>query len=394
MDLAGDVELRIKKTHKKAKNYYNAGDRANSAREYQSLSKLYRQLAKLQPSKKKTYQKKADKYREISQGLKEGNIKIYTEGVKPEKEPEPVGGRKEDKRAKAEEFILVEKPDTSFKDIAGLEGVKKAINRAIVKPFEKPELYRKYGVKAGKGILMYGPPGCGKTMMAAAAAAECGATFINLDIGDIKDKYVGESEKTVKEVFAMARDYSRAITFFDEIDAIASDRSSSSEGHERSLVNELLAQMDGVESKGKNRSLVLAATNLPWAIDTALRRRFDKTIFIPNPDSKAREKIFRLNMEDRYAKGIDYKKLAKATRGFAASEIPALCEDAAEIPLDEAIYKGRERPITMKDFEKALGERKTILSSWYPRAYKELKGSEEEEMFSELLDKAEEYMKR
>lgn len=397
VDLAGELELKIKKTHKRAKEYYSAGDRPSSAKEYLRLSKLYRELVKLRPAKRGTYQKKAQKYREISQGLKEGNIKIYTDGVIPEKVPEPVGGGKEeDRKSRVEELVLAEKPDTSFKDIAGLEDVKKAIKRAIVEPFEKPELFKKYGVKAGKGILMYGPPGCGKTMMAAAAAAECNATFINLKVSDIKDKYVGESEKNVRGVFALAREYGRAIIFFDEIDAVASDRSSSGEGHEKTLVNELLAQMDGLESKGKNEALVLAATNLPWGIDTALRRsgRFDRTIFIPEPDFEARKRIFQLNMEGRYAKSIDYKKLAKATEGFAASEVAALCEEAAEIPLDVAIEKGKERPISMNDFKKALKGRKSILSSWYVRAYKKLKGSAEEEMFSELIERAEEYMKR
>jgi transitional endoplasmic reticulum ATPase len=226
-------------------------------------------------------------------------------------------------------------------------------------------------------------------MLAAAAAGECDAVFINLKISDIKDKYVGESEKRIKEVFELAREYEKAIIFFDEIDALAGERSESKTGHERSLVNELLSQMDGLESKGsEKRYLVLAATNMPWDVDIALRRagRFDTTIFIPHPDFEARQKILEIGLRDKPC-NVNTEKLAEMTDGFASAEIIDICDKAARIPLRERIKEGKSRrEITMADFEKVLKGRKTVLSSWYPKAVKEVASTEEAEMFSELVD--------
>jgi transitional endoplasmic reticulum ATPase len=232
-------------------------------------------------------------------------------------------------------------------------------------------------------------------MMAAAAAAECGATFMNLKISDIKDKYVGESEKKIKEIFNLARSYDKAILFFDEIDALAGERSGGMEGHERSLVNELLSQMDGLEAKGaEKRYLVLAATNRPWDVDIALRRagRFDTTVFIPNPDFEARKKIFELSLKDKPCK-VDSAKLAEMTDGYASAEIVDISEKAAKIPLRERIKEGRaRREITLEDFKKVVGERKTVLSSWYPKALKELANTEEVEIFKELIEAGKSYL--
>ncbi len=404
MELRDEVRDRFKRSHRLAKRYYDEGSTAKAKVEYLKCAQFMVHLAKLSPPERRNeLLQKAAKFREIAKGLAKGDIEIYTDGIKPpverDREPEPVGGKKIDEAAKKErirELIMVEKPEIRFKDVAGLDAVKEEIKMAIVEPFKHPEEFKYYGVKSGGGILFYGPPGCGKTMMAAAAAAECDATFINLKISDIKDKYVGESEKNIKEVFALAREYKKSILFFDEIDAIAGDRSSSSEGHEKSLVNEMLAQMDGVDNKGKNRALVLAATNIPWAIDTALRRsgRFDTVVFIPNPDFAARKKIFEINLEDKPVSGsVNIDDLAKRTRGFASSEIAAICDRAAKIPLKERLKGKPRRKIEPEDFDRVLKGWKTILSSWYPRAYRELKGSEEEGMFSELLEAAKEYTK-
>jgi len=223
--------------------------------------------------------------------------------------------------------------------------------------------------------------------------------FINLKISDIKDKYVGESEKRIKEVFELARDYEKAIIFFDEIDALAGERSESKTGHERSLVNELLSQMDGLESKGsekEKRYLVLAATNMPWDVDIALRRagRFDTTIFIPHPDFEARQKILEIGLKDKPC-NVNTEKLAEMTDGFASAEIIDICDKAARIPLRERIKEEKpRRKITMDDFEKVLKGRKAVLSSWYPKAVKEVANAEEAEMFSELVEAGNRYSKR
>ena len=388
VDISAGIRSNLEESLKKAKMYYERGDTENAAKEYQKSAKLMKELVNDAVSEKVKRMRieKARKYKEIADGLRSGRMVIHGKEEKKETEEE-----------KAKSFILAEKPKIRFKDIAGLEGVKEQIKEAIVYPFKYPEEYKYFGVKGGGGILLYGPPGCGKTMLAAAAAGECDAVFINLKISDIKDKYVGESEKRIKEVFELARSYEKAIIFFDEIDALAGERSESKTGHERSLVNELLSQMDGLESKGsEKRYLVLAATNMPWDVDIALRRagRFDTTIFIPHPDFEARRKILEIGLKDKPCR-VDIEKLAVMTEGFASAEIMDICDKAARIPLRERIKEEKpRREITMVDFEKVLKGRKTVLSSWYPKAVKEVANTEEAEMFSELVEAERGYLQK
>lgn len=398
MELYDEIMFQFKRSHQRAKKCYEVGDNAKASVEYFKCAQFLERLAKLSsPQMKKEMSERAKKFRNIAEGLRNGTVKVYTDGIAPPPEVEEKENvsEKDEKGEKAKSLILAEKPKVRFKDIAGLDEVKENIKEVIVYPFTHPEEYKYFGVKAGGGILLYGPPGCGKTMLAAAAAAECDAIFVNLKISDIKDKYVGESEKNIKEVFNLARSYEKAILFFDEIDALAGERSGSQEGHERSLVNELLAQMDGLESKGSSRnSLVLAATNQPWDVDMALRRsgRFDSTIFIPHPDFEARKKIFEINLKNKpVEKSVKLETLAEMTKGYASAEIVDICDKSAKIPLRERIKGKQRREITVEDFEKVISEKKTILSSWYPRAVKEFEKSEETEMFQNLIKAAEEY---
>ena len=391
MELRDEVRNSFNRAHKLAKKYYDEGDINRARTEYLKCAKFAERLADLTPQNRNEFKEKANNFKEIAEGLKEGNIKVFTNGVKPS-EPKPQtqgGGNDDDISEKVKELILAEKPNIRFKDIAGLDDVKERIKETIVYPFKNPEHYQYYDVPTGGGILLYGPPGCGKTMMAAAAAAECDAMFISIKISDIKDKYVGESEKRIKEVFKLAREHERAIIFFDEMDALATDRSDSSQGHEKSLVNELLAQMDGVDTKGSNKYLILAATNIPWAIDTALRRagRFDNSIYIPEPDIAARNKLFEINLKNKpVSKNVNLGELAKRTEGFASAEINQICKEAARIPLRDAIKGKSRREIAMADFEKVIDGMQTILASWYPKALKELVKGDEQEAFKDLMD--------
>lgn len=398
MELRDEIKSQFRRSHDLAKKYYDEGEIAKARVEYLKCAEFLKRLAKATPDKKSKSEilERAERFKEMADGLKDRNIKIYTDGVVPEEEADhPKKSAAEDSKERVKSLVLAEKPSISFDDIAGLEDVKENIKKAIVYPFKHPEEYKYFGVKPGGGILLYGPPGCGKTMLAAASASECDAVFINLKISDIKDKYVGESEKKIKEVFNLARQHDRAIIFFDEIDALAGERSGSKEGHERSLVNELLAQMDGMETKGvEKRYLVLAATNLPWDVDIALRRagRFDTTVFIPQPDTRARKKILELSLKNKPSKA-DISKLSEMTDGFASAEIVDICSKAAEIPLMEVIdEKKPRRDITLKDFEKVLKKRKTILASWYPKALKELARTEEAEIFEELIETGKRYL--
>ena len=400
MELRDEVKGQFDRSHRLAKKYYDAGNPAKARVEYLKCAQFLEHLAQLSPpERRRKILERSRKFKEIADGLREGTVRVYTDGVLPPQPAEPQTTRVSDEektREKVKELVLVEKPKLRFEDIAGLNEVKERIKEAIVYPFTYPEDYKYFGVNPGGGILLYGPPGCGKTMLAAAAAAECDAVFINLKISDIKDKYVGESEKNIKQVFELARSYERSILFFDEIDAMAGERGDSSQGHERSLVNELLAQMDALESKGTPRnSLVLAATNQPWSVDLALRRsgRFDSAVFIPNPDVESRQKLFEINLRSRPVdKSVKLAALAQMTERYASAEIVEICDRAAKIPLRERLREQKKRrAISLADFKQSIDEKTTVLPAWYLRAVKEIEASGEADMFNELIQAAKAY---
>ena len=248
-------------------------------------------------------------------------------------------------------------PNTSFEDIAGLDDVKEAVMYKAIYPHRYPELYEKLRKRSGGGILLYGLPGTGKTLIAEAIAHETGASFFPVKCSDLGCKWFGETEQNIRDVFEAAREAKNAVIFFDEIEAYASNRRENS-AMERSIP-EFLAQMQGVgESSNQERILIIGATNKPWRLDGAFLRpgRFDDKIYVPLPDEKARRKI----IDDRVLgvpmeEGIDFETLAKITDGYNGADMDYLCEKAKEFALHRVIQdKDTNEALTKADFDLAI----------------------------------------
>jgi len=277
--------------------------------------------------------------------------------------------------------MLIAKPKTRFKDIGGLSDVKDEIRLKIIEPFKHPEIFRKYGKKVGGGILMFGPPGCGKSLLAEATAGEADVAFFNVKASDLKSKYVGETEANIAALFKVARSQPKgAIIFFDEFEALGGVRGD--EVHERNFVSQLLTEMDSVGNKSQ-KILLIAATNVPWAIDIALRRegRFGTTVFVPPPDAEAREAIIALHLQERPLDGdIDVPLLVKKTQGCSGADLKALCESATDIPLKEYLATKKARNIAMRDFETALAKKTPTTKPWFSLAAAHLKTNPDDEV--------------
>ena len=248
-------------------------------------------------------------------------------------------------------------PNTSFEDIAGLDDVKEAVMYKAIYPHRYPELYEKLRKRSGGGILLYGLPGTGKTLIAEAIAHETGASFFSVKCSDLGSKWFGETEQNIRDVFEAAREAKNAVIFFDEIEAYASNRRDNS-AMERSIP-EFLAQMQGVgDSNREERILIIGATNKPWRLDGAFLRpgRFDDKIYVPLPDEKARRKI----IDDRVLgvpmeEGIDFETLAKITDGYNGADMDYLCEKAKEFALHRVIQdKDTNETLTKEDFDLAI----------------------------------------
>ena len=254
-------------------------------------------------------------------------------------------------------------------DVAGMTEVKQRLEAAFLAPMRNPDLRRLYGKSLRGGLLLYGPPGCGKTFIARAVAGELGARFIAVSFADIIDMFVGQSERNIHELFEIARRNAPCVLFLDEVDAIGQKRSQLRHTPMRSAVNQLLLELDDVS--GNNEGVfLLAATNHPWDVDSALRRpgRFDRTLLVLPPDAAAREGVFRYHLKDRPVAGIDLAKLAKQTDGYSGADIAYVCETAAERALMDSVRRGEPRMIGTPDLEAAITEVRPSLGSWFDTA--------------------------
>lgn len=262
-----------------------------------------------------------------------------------------------------------ERPEITLADVAGMEAVKRRLNLAFLAPLRNPDMMKLYRRSLKGGLLLYGPPGCGKTFIARAVAGELGARFLSVGLSDVLDMYLGQSERNLHEIFETARRNQPCVLFFDEIDALGRKRSLMRHSAGRDVVNQLLAELDSVESSNEGL-FTIAATNHPWDVDTALRRpgRLDRTLLVTPPDGPARETILRSNLQGRPVQDLDLSWIASKTDGFSGADMVHLAESSAELAMEDSLTSGAARPITMADFKKALKEIRPSARTWFETA--------------------------
>jgi len=279
-----------------------------------------------------------------------------------------------------------ERPTLSFSHVGGMDALKEEIRMKIIHPLQNPDLFRAYGKRAGGGVLLYGPPGCGKTLISKATAGEIKATFIAVGLHNILDMWIGQSEKHLHNLFELARKSAPCILFFDEVDALAADRRDLRQSAGRTLINQFLAEMDGAQSENDG-VLVLGATNAPWHIDPAFRRpgRFDRTLFVPPPDQSAREEIVRLMSRDKPVGELDGVQIARKTDGFSGADLKAMFDLAIEEALAAAMKSGKVVPITSKDLLRAASRHQPTTRAWFASAKNYAMYSNQSGMYDDVL---------
>ncbi|HSP38719.1 MAG TPA: ATP-binding protein, partial [Frankiaceae bacterium] len=286
----------------------------------------------------------------------------------------------------------IEQPDLSFTDIAGMDEVKRRLDLAVLAPIRNPELGRLYGRSLSGGLLLYGPPGCGKTFMARALAGEMQARFYAVSLAEVLDMWIGASERNLHELFEIARRNAPCVLFLDEVDALGQKRANlRGAGAMRGTVNQLLTELDSVKSDNSG-VFVLGATNAPWDVDTALLRpgRFDRLLLVLPPDADARVGVLRYHLRDRPLSGIDLKALARKTEHFSGADLAFLCDTAAQFAMEDSLRTGEARPITMRDFDAARREVKPSTGPWLESARNVAMFANESGLYDDLVA----YLKR
>ncbi|MFC5062496.1 ATP-binding protein [Actinomycetospora atypica] len=265
--------------------------------------------------------------------------------------------------------FAVERPDLRLADVGGMDAVKKRLEAAFLAPLRNEKLRALYGKSLRGGLLLYGPPGCGKTFFARALAGELGASFLAVGIHDVLEMWAGNSERNMHDVFLAARAAAPCILFFDELDGIAQKRSAVTGGVLRQVITQMLSELDGV-SAGNEGVFVLAASNMPWDVDPALRRpgRFDRTVLVVPPDDEARRAILDLHLRERPVENVKLRTLAARTEGFSGADLAHLCEVATERALLDSVSTGTARMITQDDLLAAAAELRPSIGPWFTTA--------------------------
>jgi transitional endoplasmic reticulum ATPase len=252
-------------------------------------------------------------------------------------------------------FAAAEMPGISFSDIAGLEDVKEEIYGRVIYPLKFPDKAKKYGMLPGGGILLFGPPGTGKTMIARAIANEVKAPFYTVKPSEIMSKWVGEAEKNIAALFKQARKHSLSVIFIDEIESLIPRRSTSGSTVMQRVVPQILAELEGFDAPKRNPMLFIGATNEPWLIDSAVLRpgRFDELIYVGLPDREARRKILELNLEDKpLTDDVNLDELADMLEGYSGADIRNICANVAQEAFLDSVREDVDRAISHADLVK------------------------------------------
>lgn len=292
------------------------------------------------------------------------------DAVPPRFAETPARADGQDDPAGAEAWDVEDPGTVRLSDVGGMQDVKDRMEAAFLAPLRNPELRKLYGKSLRGGLLLYGPPGCGKTFIARAVAGELGAAFLSVSVNDVLDMWIGNSERNMHEVFESARRQAPCVVFLDELDALGAKRSRTAHSGMRNVVNQLLSELDGIDSAANEGVFVLAATNVPWDVDNALRRpgRLDRTILVLPPDAPAREAILRYHLRDRPIENVDVGKLVRATDGLSGADLAHLCEVAAERALLDSVRTGTVRMINSKDLLAAAKETVPSAEPWFASA--------------------------
>jgi SpoVK/Ycf46/Vps4 family AAA+-type ATPase len=262
------------------------------------------------------------------------------------------------------------------------------LNVAFLAPLRNPELRRTFGKSLRGGLLLYGPPGCGKTFIARAAAGELGAKFMVVGISDVLDMWLGQSEQNLKGHFETARGQAPCLLFFDEVDALWRKRSLMRHSAGSGVISQFLAELDGMQADNRG-VFVLAATNHPWDVDSALRRpgRLDRMLLVLPPDAPAREAILRAHSRDRpMADDVDYTSIAARLEDYSGADVAHLCEAAAELALEESLGASNVRPISSAHFKRAMKDVRPSIRAWLETAKNHALFANDGGVYDDLLE--------
>lgn len=273
----------------------------------------------------------------------------------------------------------------TFSDVGGMEALKEEIRLKIIYPLQHPELYKAYGRKSGGGILLYGPPGCGKSTILRATAGEVSCNYFAIGLHEVFDPFYGSIERNLHQIFETARANSPCVLVFDELDSLAPDRRHVRDSQMRNVVNQFLSELDGLRSEN-HRILVIGATNAPWQLDPALRRpgRFDQAIFVPPPDEAARLQIIRLLGRDKPIAKLDEPVLVQATVGFSGADMRWVFDRAAELALADALHTGKTAPIHMELLLEIIHAHAPTAQAWLEGVKQNAPATQQDALYNEV----------